>query len=170
MRGGAYAKARDPRDVPRLEVLVEGNRAFEGRLHSAKRMVSKARQRVCVRGDGWRGSRGGAYARGRTLLVPAANWLKPTQAGLPPYRAPRGAVKEERQIVTSRYPRAYRPVKVAAAAERVAWCKGEGCKGMRTYFFSAQTTLCMFLPSALRLTPTTRTIKFLYAKTVFEVL
>ena len=63
MRGGAYAKAisavashADPRDIPRLEVLVEGSRAAEGTLHSAQRMVSKSEaQRVRVRGDKWRG-------------------------------------------------------------------------------------------------------------------
>ena len=68
MRGGAYVKAtavragstltaaRDARDVPRLEGLVEGMRVSEGTLHSAKRMVSKSeRHRVRVRGDGWRG-------------------------------------------------------------------------------------------------------------------
>ena len=59
MRGGAYAKApcgRDAGDIPRLKGLVEGSRAVEGILHSAKRMVSKSEaQRVRVRGDGWRG-------------------------------------------------------------------------------------------------------------------
>ena len=44
-RGGAYAKVRDPRDVPRLEGLVEGNRAVEGILHSAKRIISKSEAR-----------------------------------------------------------------------------------------------------------------------------
>ena len=52
MRGGAYVKAtirRDPRDIPCLEGLVEGNRVEEGTLHSAKRMVSKSEaQRVRV--------------------------------------------------------------------------------------------------------------------------
>ena len=53
MRGGAYAKVRDPRDIPCLEGLVEGSRAGEGMLHSAKRMVSKSEaQRVCVEGMG----------------------------------------------------------------------------------------------------------------------
>ena len=55
MRGGAYDKAiiRDAGDVPRLEGLVEGMRAFEGRLHSAKRMVSKSEaQRACQKGMG----------------------------------------------------------------------------------------------------------------------
>ena len=69
MRGGAYGKAtavltaeRDPRDIPRLEVLVEGSRALEGILHSAKRMVSKsAAHSVRVR-TGWvERTRGGAY-------------------------------------------------------------------------------------------------------------
>ena len=56
MRGGAYGKVRDPRDIPCLEGLVEGMRVGEGSLHSAKRMVSKSEaQRVRVREDGWRG-------------------------------------------------------------------------------------------------------------------
>ena len=61
-RGGAYLKARDPRDIPRLEGLVEGLRVVEGMLHSAKRMVSKSEaQRVRVR-RGWvERMRGGAY-------------------------------------------------------------------------------------------------------------
>ena len=55
MRGGAYAKVCDPGDIPRLKWLVEGPRAVEGMLHSAKRMVSKSEaQRVRVREDGWR--------------------------------------------------------------------------------------------------------------------
>ena len=81
MRGGAYAKAitRDAGDVPRLEGLVEGRRAGEGRLHSAKRMVSKSEaQRVRVRGDGWRGreaARTIKFVRLETFHA-SSGWLK----------------------------------------------------------------------------------------------
>ena len=90
MRGGAYAKAitqRDPRDVPRLEVLVEGPRLSEGILHSAKRMVSKSEaRRVRVRGDGWRGREAARTSNVVTMLVsqPLISLLKPKQAGLLP--------------------------------------------------------------------------------------
>ena len=63
MRGGAYAKGRDPGYIPRLEGLVEGMRADEGSLHSAKRMVSKSEAQR-VRGSEWisgERTRGGAY-------------------------------------------------------------------------------------------------------------
>ena len=79
MRGGAYAKVRDPRDVPRLEGLVEGIRVSEGPLHSAKRMVSKSEaQRVRVRGDGWRGGEAARTRKVVTLETSHASrgWLK----------------------------------------------------------------------------------------------
>ena len=87
MRGGAYAKVRDPRDVPRLKWLVEGFRVGEGTLHSAKRMVSKSEaQRVRVRGDGWRGREAARTSRVVTLLTsqPLISLLKLEQAGLQP--------------------------------------------------------------------------------------
>ena len=82
MRGGAYVKAvslRDAGDVPRLEGLVEGNRVEEGRLHSAKRMVSKSEApRVRVRGDGWRGREAARTCKVVTLETFHASrgWLK----------------------------------------------------------------------------------------------
>ena len=79
MRGGAYAKVLDPRDIPCLEGLVEGMRAVEGSLHSAKRMVSKSeRHRVRVRGDGWRGREAARTARIVTCATFHASrgWLK----------------------------------------------------------------------------------------------
>ena len=87
MRGGAYAKARDAGDIPRLEWLVEGLRAGEGSLHSAKRMVSKSEaQRVRVRGDGWRGREAARTRRAVTMRVsqPLISLLKLEQAGLQP--------------------------------------------------------------------------------------
>ena len=79
MRGGAYAKRREPRDVPRLKGLVEGPRFVEGILHSAKRMVSKSEaQRVRVRGDGWRGREAARTCKVVTLETSHASrgWLK----------------------------------------------------------------------------------------------
>ena len=72
-------KVRDPRDVPRLEGLVEGIRLSEGTLHSAKRMVSKSEaQRVRVRGDGWRGREAARTSNVVTLETSHASrfWLK----------------------------------------------------------------------------------------------
>ena len=80
-------KVRDPRDVPRLEGLVEGIRLSEGTLHSAKRMVSKSEaQRVRVRGDGWRGREAARTDRVVTMLTsqPLISLLKLEQAGLQP--------------------------------------------------------------------------------------
>ena len=68
---------RDPRDIPRLKWLVEGIRASEGTLHSAKRMVSKSEaQRVRVR-RGWvERTRGGAYVNVRDATdIPRLKWL-----------------------------------------------------------------------------------------------
>ena len=79
MKGGAYAKVSDPRDVPRLEGLVEGMRGGEGTLHSAKRMVSKSEaQRVRVRGDKWRGREAVRTKKVVTLETSHASrgWLK----------------------------------------------------------------------------------------------
>ena len=82
MRGSAYAKAvltRDAGDLPRLKWLVEGSRAREGRLHSAKRMVSKSEaQRVRVGGDGWRGREAARTCKVVTLDTSHASrgWLK----------------------------------------------------------------------------------------------
>ena len=94
MRGGAYANVSVPRDVPRLEVLVEGPRLSEGILHSAKRMVSKSEaQRVRVRGDGWRGREAARTYKVVTLLVsqPLISLLKLRQAGLQPRAVSYGA-------------------------------------------------------------------------------
>ena len=62
MRGGAYAKVRDPRDVPRLKGLVEGLRVEEGTLHSAKRDGKQKQGTACACQRGWvERMRGGAY-------------------------------------------------------------------------------------------------------------
>ena len=83
MRAGAYGKAisavashADPRDIPRLKWLVEGSRAVEGSLHSAKRMVSKSEApRACQRGWVER-RRGGAYVNVRDATdIPRLKWL-----------------------------------------------------------------------------------------------
>ena len=69
-RGGVYVQARDPRDVPRLEGLVEGPRLSEGRLHSAKRDGKQKRgtARACRRGWVER-MRGGAYVKAAEVLT-----------------------------------------------------------------------------------------------------
>ena len=75
-RGGAYGKASitgaashanasashaNQSDIPCLEWLVEGSRAAEGTLHSAKRIISKSEApHACQRGWVER-MRGGAY-------------------------------------------------------------------------------------------------------------
>ena len=103
MRGGAYVKSRDPRDIPRLKGLVEGLRFGEGTLHSAKRMVSKSEaQRVRVRGGGWRGREAARTVRVVTMLVsqPLISLLKLEQAGLQPASSHVSAQKRNDKSVT----------------------------------------------------------------------